>query len=365
MSQPTKVPRVFISYSHDSPEHKAHTLALTQHLRKTNKIDAWIDQFDEDQPPHSWPDWMFQQLDRADFVIMICSEKYKRRVHDQEEPGSGYGARWEGAVIAHSLYSAVSFAETSPYIPVVFDEADVAHRPYFVGGASYYHVNPADMSGLARLVSRLLGERTVVPVPLTGQEATDKKPQPVHGEQERAAAAFPDVRKVLGQKSQEIADAKGDVEAIADSHSRRQRMRNLLEHQLPYEADDVKGRMVHLIFAKAAAEFEAAEVDESGEHMERLIRRVHIEALDTQNKWRANAPWPGNSDAQHRPHAREAADPQDVRFLIEAHYPNISNSELDAMRSVLSGINRQQLNAMMSDADAIQKIFDQLRRSRR
>lgn len=358
------MPRVFISYSHDSPEHKARALALTQHLRKTNKIDAWIDQFNEEQPPHSWPSWMFQQLDRADFVIMICTEKYKRRVHDQEEPGSGYGARWEGAVIAHSVYSAVSFAETSPYIPVVFDEADVTHRPYFVAGASYYHVNPADMSGVGRLVSRLLGERTVVPVPLTGQEATDKKPQPVHGEQKRAAADFPNVRKVLGQMSQEIADAKGGVEDIAEADSRRRVMRNVLEHHLPSEADDVKDRMVHLISANAAAEFEAAESDEDGRHMQRLIRRVHIEALDTQDRWRADAPWPDNPDAERRPHARDPADPQDVRYLIETHYPNISNSELDAMRSVLSGINRQQVNAMMSDADAMQKILDQLRRNR-
>jgi hypothetical protein len=46
-------PRVFISYSHDSPEHLDHVLELADRLR-TDGIDCHIDQYEE-SPPEGWP----------------------------------------------------------------------------------------------------------------------------------------------------------------------------------------------------------------------------------------------------------------------------------------------------------------------
>jgi hypothetical protein len=48
-------PAVFISYSHDSPEHEANVLALANHLR-ADGIDAVLDQF-ESFPPEGWELW--------------------------------------------------------------------------------------------------------------------------------------------------------------------------------------------------------------------------------------------------------------------------------------------------------------------
>jgi len=41
------MPRVFVSYSHDSPEHSARVLALAQALRG-HGIDVELDQFHQD-----------------------------------------------------------------------------------------------------------------------------------------------------------------------------------------------------------------------------------------------------------------------------------------------------------------------------
>ena len=48
--------RVFISYTHDSPTHKARVRALADRLL-SDGIDAEIDQY-QTAPPQGWPQWM-------------------------------------------------------------------------------------------------------------------------------------------------------------------------------------------------------------------------------------------------------------------------------------------------------------------
>jgi SEFIR domain len=53
--------RVFISYSHDSPEHKDRILALSDRLRQAG-IDCSIDQY-EQSPAKGWPRWCERQVE--------------------------------------------------------------------------------------------------------------------------------------------------------------------------------------------------------------------------------------------------------------------------------------------------------------
>ena len=46
-------PTVFISYSHDSPEHVDRVLAFANQLRRDG-IDCTLDQYKE-SPPEGWP----------------------------------------------------------------------------------------------------------------------------------------------------------------------------------------------------------------------------------------------------------------------------------------------------------------------
>jgi hypothetical protein len=82
--------RTFLSYSHDSPEHRQWVLELANRLR-TDGVDCWIDRFDP-APPDGWPRWMERQLKQANFVVLVCTETYRRRFEGQEEPGRGLGA---------------------------------------------------------------------------------------------------------------------------------------------------------------------------------------------------------------------------------------------------------------------------------
>lgn len=70
-------PRVFISYSHDSPEHMSHVKTLSDRLCSEG-VDSNIDQY-EQSPSEGWPRWMVRQIREADFVLVVCTQRYLRR----------------------------------------------------------------------------------------------------------------------------------------------------------------------------------------------------------------------------------------------------------------------------------------------
>ena len=99
-------PGVFISYSHDSPEHSDRVLELADRLR-ADGIDAIIDQYIQ-FPSEGWPAWCEAEIEKADFVLMVCTETYLRRVSRKEEPGVGHGVLWEGRLIYQYVYDSGS-----------------------------------------------------------------------------------------------------------------------------------------------------------------------------------------------------------------------------------------------------------------
>jgi hypothetical protein len=66
-------------------------------------IDAEIDQY-ESAPAEGWPSWMERQIREADFVLLVCTETYLRRVEHREEPNKGLGVLWEANIIYNHLY---------------------------------------------------------------------------------------------------------------------------------------------------------------------------------------------------------------------------------------------------------------------
>lgn len=150
--------RVFISYSQDSPTHKAAVLDLADRLR-ADGIDAWIDQYVA-APPEGWPRWMSDQVERAQHIVLVCTETYKRRFEGRETPGTGKGATWEGLLATQVLYDAGTINEK--LIPVLFDGASDAHIPLALKPYTHYRL-PAGYDGLYR---HLTGQPAVVAPPL-------------------------------------------------------------------------------------------------------------------------------------------------------------------------------------------------------
>jgi len=103
------IPKVFISYSHDTLEHKKWVLEIATRLRN-NGIDAILDQF-ELQPGDDLPHFMEMHLSKSDKIIMICTEKYV----DKANKGEG-GVGYEKMIITSNLLQHI---DENKIIPII------------------------------------------------------------------------------------------------------------------------------------------------------------------------------------------------------------------------------------------------------
>ena len=85
----TSALRVFISYSHDDRGHADRVAALSARLRQDG-IDWRIDQYYV-RPPEGWPNWMQQQIDEADTVLVVCTKTYRERFERRQPSKTGRG----------------------------------------------------------------------------------------------------------------------------------------------------------------------------------------------------------------------------------------------------------------------------------
>lgn len=111
---------VFISYSWDSEDHVRSVLQFSDRLRSEG-IDCVLDQY-EVSPPEGWPRWMDRKIRDAQFVLMVCTETYYKRVMGDEEAGKGLGVRWEGGLIYQHIYNAGTM--NNKFIPVLMRGED-------------------------------------------------------------------------------------------------------------------------------------------------------------------------------------------------------------------------------------------------
>ena len=103
------IPKVFISYSHDSQEHKKWVLDLATRLRNSG-IDAIIDQW-ELKPGDDLPHFMETHLANSDYVVMVCTETYVTKANK----GIG-GVGYEKMIITADLLANI---DSNKVIPII------------------------------------------------------------------------------------------------------------------------------------------------------------------------------------------------------------------------------------------------------
>ncbi|WLG51617.1 toll/interleukin-1 receptor domain-containing protein [Pseudomonas sp. FP1742] len=103
------IPKVFISYSHDSQEHKQWVLEFATRLRNSG-VDAILDQW-ELQPGDDLPHFMEQNLASSDRVLMICTERYVGKANS----GSG-GVGYEKMIVTADLMRTIDSNKVIPLI---------------------------------------------------------------------------------------------------------------------------------------------------------------------------------------------------------------------------------------------------------
>ena len=120
-------PKVFISYSHDSPEHKQWVSELAAKLRR-NGIDAILDQWDLGLG-NDVTRFMERGIVDADRVLVICTDKYVSKANT----GEG-GVDYERMIINAEL---VQNLGTDKFIPIIRQASGKEKTPTFLGTRVY------------------------------------------------------------------------------------------------------------------------------------------------------------------------------------------------------------------------------------
>ncbi|WP_440799599.1 toll/interleukin-1 receptor domain-containing protein [Serratia marcescens] len=103
------IPKAFVSYSHDSQEHKKWVLELATRLRN-NGVDAILDQWDL-KPGDDLPHFMEKGLISADRVLMICTDNYVEKAN----LGAG-GVGYEKMIVTADLLKTIDSNKIIPLI---------------------------------------------------------------------------------------------------------------------------------------------------------------------------------------------------------------------------------------------------------
>ena len=158
-------PTVMLCYSHDSPEHRAWVLKLAERLQiagATVILDRW-----HLRPGDELTRFMEESLARADYAVLICTEKYVTRA-DERTGGVGY----ESTQLAAQLLTLAQVAqkESSRIIPVIRQSGPPPRQlPRFMAGRLYidFSTDVTDQdAAFEELVRRLHGTPKHVPPPL-------------------------------------------------------------------------------------------------------------------------------------------------------------------------------------------------------
>ncbi len=117
-----EIPKVFVSYSHDSDEHKEWVLRLSTKLRQ-NGVDVTLDQWDLGAGDDITL-FMEKGVRESDRVLVICTDAYVRKA-DAGEGGVGY----ERMIITAQLVQDVG---TAKFIPIIRQSSDTTKKPTFL-----------------------------------------------------------------------------------------------------------------------------------------------------------------------------------------------------------------------------------------
>jgi len=152
-----QAPIVFVSYSHDSQEHKFWVLELATRLRSCG-IDAILDQWDLG-PGGDLPHFMEQSLTKASRILMICTERYVQKANS----GLG-GVGYEKMIVTADLMQKI---DSTRVIPIIRQQG-MCVLPKFLSSKLYIDLSSPEQfeTGFDQLLRDLLNAPLFVKPPL-------------------------------------------------------------------------------------------------------------------------------------------------------------------------------------------------------
>jgi len=199
------MPSAFISYSWDSNEHKDWVHDLATRLR-ADGIETILDQW-HTVPGDQLPKFMEMAVRESDYVLIICTLRYKQR-SDRREGGVGY----EGDVITGEV---VTRRNERKFIPILRSGDWEAAAPTWLLGKYHIDLRGSQYSDTQYqdLVTTLLGTRPQAPPvrtrPLPSADAASSAPAKTVGRSSGPPVDFEPI-KIAGVIEDEIGVPRND-----------------------------------------------------------------------------------------------------------------------------------------------------------
>ena len=147
--------KAFISYSWDSPAHQQWVRDLATRLR-SDGVEVTLDQWHL-VPGDQTPQFMEKSVRESDYVLIVCTPRYKSR-SDKREGGVGY----EGDIMTAEV---VTTRNERKFIPILREENWEASSPSWLLGKYYIDLSddPYSEHSYQDLITTLLGIRLEAP----------------------------------------------------------------------------------------------------------------------------------------------------------------------------------------------------------
>lgn len=160
-------PRVFVTYSHDTPQHKDMVRRFATFLREKAGVDVHLDLW-YDTERRYWSRWAVDQLTRADYILVVASPEYQRRADGFAPSGQGRGAQFEAAMLRNDLTKDLA-AATRRILPVVLPGRSIDEIPLFLNpySTTHYVIENFTLAAIADLLVALTGQ-SQHPMPALG-----------------------------------------------------------------------------------------------------------------------------------------------------------------------------------------------------
>jgi hypothetical protein len=145
----------FISYSWDDDSHKEWVRNLATRLRKDG-VDITLDQW-HIVPGDQIPEFMEKAVRESDYVLIICTQRYKNR-SDNRRGGVGY----EGDIMTAEV---MNNRNQRKFIPILKQPSWNESAPSWLSGKYYINLSstPYSESQYGDLLTTLLGKRQSPP----------------------------------------------------------------------------------------------------------------------------------------------------------------------------------------------------------
>jgi len=159
------MPTVFMSYTHDSAEHKDSVLAFSEFLVH-NGVDVTLDQWHLAHR-QDWYTWAIESIESAGHVIVVASARYREVADGYASAGANRGLQSEAALLREKLH-ADRPAWTRKILPVVLPGHTPDEIPQFLQPqtADHYPVAEFTVAGCESLLRVLTAQPPHLKPPL-------------------------------------------------------------------------------------------------------------------------------------------------------------------------------------------------------